>query len=511
MRETLSFTERQITKKMTLLTLARLVKSLSGAEKRYFKLLTRKQAGSKDYLGLFDIIDKAPTADTVMIKEKFRKTNPKSSLNNTARYLVKVLTDSLIQSKVEKDSLFHLFQEIMRVKILQERSLHEEGYLLLKKIRSSASASQQHLVEYFTFREELDYLSDSSFQVITDKTLIGIQMKAKDTLKVLNHIQDHHSLFELLKYRLVHSGKISSDEDRKRLNDLMLSEMILVAGKSKNSFAAQKLHLLFQSFFFTDIGDYQSALKTFHALNKLFEENIKLLNKPPLDYLSTLNGILDSLHTLRKYGEISYYIEKLKQLDQSDYPEYFRYQVRKTVIVYQLAILTGEAKFAEALEFTRNIDNSVLKMYPMINEEKQWELYFFCSLVHFEKKDWKRAHGYINQVMQLHKAQPQLLVCKAIRLLNIIIYYETDDTDYLQYEIRSYKRFFSKQHPLLKSETLLLKFILLWPDPRKKKIPQAFYKTISKEVHSIIEDKYEMQLLKYFDYTKWVMGKLDKP
>lgn len=493
---------------MTLLTLTKLVHSLSGAEKRYFKLLTRKQAGSKDYLALFDIIDKAPTSDIAIIKDKFKKIHSKSSLNNTARYLVKLLTDSLIQSKVEKDNFFHLLQEIMRVKVLQERSLHEEGYLLLKKVRKSANASQQHLAEYLTLREELDYLSDSSFQGITDKTLIETQMKAKDILKMLNHIHDHHSLFELLKYRLIHSGKISSDEERKRLNDLMLSEMILVAGKSKNSFAAQKLHLLFQSFFFTDVGDYQSALKTFHPLNRLFEQNLKLLNKPPLDYLSTLNGILDSLHTLKKYNEIGYYIERLKQLDQPAYPEYFRYQVRKTAIVYQLAILIGEGRLTEALELIKNTEASILKMYPMINEEKQWELHFFYSLSYFSRKDWKKADNYISQVIQLHKVQPQLLICKAIRLLNIIIYYEKGDTDYLEYEIRSYKRFFRKNHPLLKSETLLFKFILLWPDPRKKKIPQAFYNSISKEIQSLKTDKYEKQLLKYFDYTKWIMEKL---
>jgi hypothetical protein len=494
---------------MTLPTLIKLVHSLSAAEKRRFRLLTRKQTGSKDYLSLFDIINSNPGSDIAFLKEKYKKTNSTSSLNNTAGYLVKILTNSLIQSKVEKDNLFHLFQEMMRVKILQERSLHEEAYLLLKNIRKSANTSQHHIIEYITCREELDHLSNTGFGGITDKTLIEKQMNAKNLLKTVNHIEDHHALFELLKYRLVHSGRISSDEDRKKLNDLMLSEMTLVAAKSKNSFAAEKLHLLFQSFFFIDIGDYQSALKTFYSLNRLFELHVKLLNQPPLDYLSTLTGILDSLHTLKQYGEINYYISKLKQLDQPSYPEYFRYQVRKTLIVYQLAVLTGEQKNLEALDFVRGIDVSVLKMYPMISEERQWELYFFCSLAFFRNKQWKKADSYINQVLLLHKVQPQLLICKAVRLLNIVLYYEKGDTGYLDYEIRSYKLFFRKKHRLLKSETLLFKFILLWPDPRKKKIPQAFYNSISNEIRSLTTDKYENQLLKYFDYTKWIMEKLD--
>lgn len=490
---------------MTLDTLVRLVKSLSGSEKRYFKLYTRKQSGNKDYLGLFEIIDNATASDTVAIKDRFRKLHRSSSLNNTARYLLKLLTDSLIQSKTEKDNFFQLLQEIMRVKILQERSLGEEGYALLKKIRRSASISQRYLIEYFTCREELNYLSDSNFTGLNDKSLVETQMRAKDILKMLNHIHDHHSLFELLKYRLIYSGKISSDEEKKRLNDLMLSEMILVTGKSKNSFAAQKLHLLFQSFFFTDIGDYQSALRTFHSLNKLFEDNLKLLDNPPLDYLSTLNGILDILNTFQKFEDIDFYIQKVRLLDQNAYPEYFRFQVRKTVAVYELAMLTGSKRYDEAISYAKNIDHAVLKTYPMINVEKQWELYFYCSLACFSKKEWKKAHYYISEVMRDHKMQPQLFICKIIRLLNIIIHYEMGDTDYLEYEIRSYKRLFGKKHPLLRSEKLLLKIILSRPHVKRNSIPQLELKKIIRETKEIAEDKYERQLLKYFDFCDWLI------
>ncbi len=492
---------------MTLVTLAKLVKSLSGPEKRYFKLHTHKQSGSKEYLALFDIIDKAPSADAAIIKDLFKKVRTKSSLNNTARYLSKILTDTLIESKTEKDNFFQLLHEIMRVKILQERSLPEDGYILLKKLRKSASVSQQHVIEYFTYREELNYLAESNFRAINDRLLIETQMKAKDILKSINHIHDHHSLFEILKYRLIHSGKISSDNEKKRLNDLMLSEMTLVAGKSKNSFAAQKLHLLFQSFFFTDIGDYQSALNTFRALNTLFENNIRLLDKPPLDYLSTLNGILDSLHTLKKFEEISYFINKLKQLDHSEYPEYFRYQVRKTITVYQFAILTGEKKFPEAILYIKNTDPAVLKMYNTVNEEKQWELYFYYSLAYFGNGEWKKAHALVGEIMRDHKIQPQLFICKAIWLLNIILHYQRGDTDYIEYEIRSYKRFFRKQHAL-RSEKLLLKFLSTWPQEKRKRIPDNQYKKLKTEIAAITPDRYERQLLKYFDFCEWLLEKI---
>ncbi len=491
---------------MTLLSLTKLIKSLSGSEKRNFKIHTKMQSGGKDYIELFDLIDKSPTTNTVLIKEKFKQLNPHSSINNTVRYLVKILTDSLIQPKTEKDNFFRLLQEIMRVKVLQERSLHEEGYQLLKKIRRSANLSQHYLIEYLTYREELNHLAESNFQVLNDQSLVDTQMLAKQVLKKINNIQDHHSLFEVLKFRMVHSGKISSNQDKKKLNDLMLSEMVLLAGNSKNSFAAQKLHLLFQSYFFTHSGDYQSALKIFHSLNKLFEQNPDLLEKPPLEYYSALNGLLESLHSLKYFEEISYYVKKLSQLDKPEYPEYFRYLVRKTCAIYEFAILAGENKFLAALEYLRNLDPSILKMYTTVDEEKQLELYFFHCLIYFKNNDLKKAHSYIREINLHHKLQAQFLICKAIRLLNIIIHYQKGDTNYLGYEIRGYKRFFKEQN-LLSSEKLLLKFIKSWPNEKRKRIPESDSLKLIKEIDSLTQDKFERQLLKYFDFLAWVSEK----
>jgi len=485
----------------------RLVKSLSGPEKRSFKLYARRVSGSRDYLDLFNIIDACDDPRTTIISEAFAKKHAPSSLNSAARYLVKVLTDCLIQQKTEKDPVFQLLQGVMRVRVLQERSLAEEGYRELKKVRSKAHGLQQHFIEYITYRSELNLLSDANFPGIDDRQLVEAQMKAKSLLRNMNHIQDHHSLFELLKYRLVHAGRISSEEDKKKLNDLMLSEMGLVSGKSDNSFAAQKLHLLFQSFFFTDIGDYRSAHKTFASLSRLFEQHMELLDNPPLDYLSTLNGILDSLHMLEHYEQLDLYIDKLMQIDKPDYPEYFRYQVRKTAVVYRLVLLLSRKACKEALAYIKTLEDDLLPAYHMVNEEKQWELYFYSSLSYFGLKDWKKAHQLTGEVMRKHHSHAQWLVCKATRLLNIIIYYEKGDTDYLEYEIRSYKRSFGRQQ-LLKSELLLFRFIKICPDVRRKKIPELQYKKMMQEFGTLQNDRYEKQLLKYFDLIGWIRAKL---
>lgn len=490
-------------------TVIRLINSLSASEKRQFRLITKKQSGQKDYLTLYEIIEKSHTGETEVKKvtAAFEKKAPESSIEATSKYLIKIITDQLIQTKTEKDSEFNLYHSILRVKILQERSLHPAAYKELKRIREYATISQHHLIQYTSFRMELNYLSDQRFSGITDDYLVEMQMKAKEILRIIHNIEGHYSLYELLKYRLIHLGKVVSDEDKKKLNDLLLSEISLVTGKVKNSFESRKLHLLFQSFYFIDIADHRSALQTFNELNRLFEQHPDLHDHPPTDYFSALEGILDSLRTMQQYDQIPVYIGNLRQINTKTSPEYFRFLVQKTIAIYELSVLTGMGDFSGATSYIKKLDPLVLSAYHLVNSEKQAELYFYCSLAYFGNKEYKKAHKFIHAGIDDSRPHAQQAIYKAVRLLNIIIYYELRDTDYMQYEIRSYIRYFKQLGSLTKCEKLVFKTIQLEPYSNSKAKNILLGKKITTMMQSISNDKYEGQLIKYMNFAEWALQK----
>ncbi len=485
------------------ITALRLVHSLSGTEKRLFRQLSQRNGGEKNYMALFDLLDNGETTDESELVEIFKQENPSASPDNTARYLVKQITDSLISTKVEKDNYFLLFQGLMRVKVLQERSLGEEAVRELKKIRQKAETTQNHMVHYLASRQELNHLSVSNFPEITDKELTDMQMKTKASLRTLHHIEDHYSLYEQLRYRLIHSGRIASEEDKKKLNDLLLSEVSIVAGKERNSLESKKLHLLFQSFYLTDVGDYQSALKTFNELNKLFDNNPGFREYPPMDYYASLEGILDSLRTAGQFVAMEQYIQKLYAIDLTGCPDYFCKLVAKTAAVYQLAWLTGEGKMKEAVSFIQSADKNIFQPLHLLHDEKQWELFFYASLVYFQQKEFKKAHQWIQQASVEQSRFAFLAVYKCIRLLNIIIHYELKDLSYLNYEIRSYKRFFSSKSRVSKTEKMVFKTIQLNPNAHSSLKNKLLAPQVTRYLKAISADKYEKQLLKYFRFDQW--------
>ncbi|HVW60942.1 MAG TPA: hypothetical protein VHC48_12925 [Puia sp.] len=482
--------------------LVKLVGSLSSSEKRYFKLQAKRQGGSKEYLLLFQLIDSMKNPDIRQLKQEFKKRSPKGSWENTCIYLGSSIVDCLVRAKKEKDIFFTLLYQLQEIRILRERSLEEEAFRQARKVGRLAAKYQLHWIEYYCYRDELQHYSENNFTGITDQGLVTLQMKGKNILKSLSHIHDHYSLYELLHYRLIHTGKVASEEGRKKLNDLMLSEMVLVASKSK-SFISQKLHLLFQSFFFTVVGDYHSALKSFHQLNALLEKNQGFLDNPPLDYLSALTGIIESLYMLGNNTEAAYYLDKIRNLDQPAYPEYFRYLVRKTAFAQEILILLRAGGPEGARKVVDSIPSPVFNNFPLADEEKQCELYFYCSLTFFQLRDWRKAHLYLREIMNGLRLPEQLLVSRAIRLLNIVIYYEKGDLDHLEYEIRSYKRYFS-QSKLMKIEKLVFRIVEAGPSHRRLLSLPAGQRKVLAELDEAAKDKYQQQLLRYIDLAGWV-------
>ncbi|PSR57033.1 hypothetical protein AHMF7605_27885 [Adhaeribacter arboris] len=488
-------------------SVVRLVKTLSPSEKRYLKLYCKKQSGHRAYLFLFDLIEETPLKNMDQLEQKFNSAFSDTSFDTTAKYLLRIVTDSLIQVRLDKDPLFQQLQTFMRAKVLLDRSLMKEGLKELNKAQKLAANSQNYYLEYLAYRAELNVFADLNFREITEAAMIEMQMKARNLLKTQLQIHEHHSLYELLKFRLIHIGKSLSEPEKKQLNDLLLSELSLVTNKVAHNFESKKLHLLFQSFFFTSVGDYKSALKTFSELNELFETNMEKMLGLPYDYLSALEGIMDSLRTIQAFDRIQFYLDKVSGLIRSENTEQFNLQATKTVITFKLTLFTATKNYQEALTYTKELPADILKESVIVDYEKHCELLFYIALAHFGLNEWEKTVKLLNKTTLLEKSNPHLPIYKAARLLAVLAHYELGNMEYLQYEIRSYKRAPKFKTEALKIEKLVLKTVILNPHHNNPVKNKVLLKKLTPFIKAIVNDKFEIQVLKFFNFSEWIETK----
>lgn len=515
--------------------LEKLVSTLSSSEKTLFRKLSISDRTEKDYLLLFELLCEKENESG--IEEVYKEKYPKKSFDNTAAYLFKTLTNMLVQLRVDQDKWFHIHHCLMKAQLCFERSIPEMGLKELKKAQKLSDESQDHLMHYSATRMELTQISETGFRGMTEQELVNIQMKAKHNLQTLRQVQEHYSLYELLNYRFALQGTITEDRNSKKLNDLILSELSLTTRGSQHQFESKKLHLLFQSFFFIRIGEYTPALNIFKELNKLIEMHPHLWTSPPYDYLSALEGILDSLRTIGYYHEMDYFLEKIKVLALNDYTEHFSSIAKQSLFLYTLNMLLGKKQYKDAAVYLKSIkpilpsadqkinnetimskrskiamniphDGFISSKKQIYTNEKHLELLFFSALTFYLNKDLQKANQYIGIGIAANKNNAKSMIYRVSRLLRIIIHLELDNMDYLQYEIRAHKRLFAKQGKAFGTEQMLFNMIAADPKRSSPAKMRQFEKKYKLRLENLKLDKHEQQILKHFNFCEWIQEKI---
>src|SRR5690606_3795791 len=102
--------------------LEKLILSLSAAEKKHFQLHCAKLKSPKDYLRLFELAVDHRNGNGKSWELRFRESYPSKSFENTASYLYKVITDVLVQIRIEQDTWYAQHHQLMKARLCFERS-----------------------------------------------------------------------------------------------------------------------------------------------------------------------------------------------------------------------------------------------------------------------------------------------------------------------------------------------------------------------------------------------------
>ena len=411
----------------------------------------------------------------------------------------------LIDDK-EQDSYYLLFNELLHARVLYEKSMYQECFQVLKKVKEKAVYYENHFALLVAQRLELNYLLTLDFEDMDEQKLLNKQYKMNNTLKSIRQLNEQSSLYELLKYRMINRGASRSLEETQKLDDLVTSEISIVASAGVENFEIKKNHQLFQANYFITVGDYKAAFNSFVELNKLFEENSHLWNNPPVYYLMTVEGMLESLRIMHNYEGMNYFIEKLGKLSSPS--SSFQLNVMYVIFIYRLFSFIDAGDFDKAGIWIAEHQTSLIDKMLLLKEQQQAEMSLYIALIHLGNGEYRKARKRLSATIGRGHLY-SLPLFRTIRIVNVMIHYELGDVDYIQSEIRSIKREMSKNKGYnLKVESFLLKFLnYSFADTNRKKRAEI-WESMAEEVHALYADKYETQILRKFDFVAWVEAKI---
>ncbi|MBC8045570.1 MAG: hypothetical protein H7Y00_02110 [Fimbriimonadaceae bacterium] len=449
--------------------LHRLIESLSPSEKRYFKLFTVRQGlkDEKNYILLFDLIDKEDEYDEEKIKKKLKKTTPVKVLPQLKNYLLNLIMRSMRIYRSETNVSNTIFELLQDEQFYKDRGLYDLHIKALKKAKDIAIAYDlTYLLFPILLRlkgAEINYSGKNHFEIIEP------MHKEEDIL--LENLITETKIGQLqtnLFCQYVEDPLLNDAEKINVYNNLKDSTLLqnfenLKTFKSKWHFL--RAHCMICRF----NNDNTTALPYYRKIIELFDTNPHQRNADMNEYKVALNNYLAACHRAGYYDDFLQTLNKVQDIPTETYNEEIGtfHLVSNNKILY--ALNTSDLTIKNQL--LKDIEAGLLIYKKSIKGKSLVAIYYNICIMCFVSGDFYKALDYSNTVLNL-QAEARKDLQSGAKLLQLILHYELDNLQLLDSLIRNTTRNLQKENKYYAFEKLLTsnlkKLLKSLPDDRKK-------------------------------------------
>ena len=495
-------------------TLHRLIKSLSKAEKRYFKIYSSRHViGEKNnYQSLFDAIDKQEVYDEEKLFKKFKNqafikrfSIAKNRLYNS---ILKSLDNFYANSSIDAQ----LKRQIHCAEILFNKSLYNQSSKLLKSAKKLALKHEKatSLLEISHWEKRL--LEKSNYEGITNQQLDELLAEDKKLLNKIDAFGELWNIKSTLFNSLYKSGKARNKEELSKFKELIENNVL---ERDENQMFTENIYLKnhIYSVYYYGLNNYEKSYFYLKENLALIENRTAFFKEEPNIYISVLTNVMYLALKINKMDESRELLEKLKSLvDQDDdkVNENDSFKVFELITSAELTLLKESGENEKGLALIPTIEIGLNKYDQKLSSMRKAFFYFSISTLYFSNNQFRPALKWINKLLNnIDIDRTQDIHCMA-QLYNLIIHLELENHDLLAYTLRSTQRYLETRNKVYKFETLFLNFVNNTLKKRKEFSDYELHLQLAEELQALKNDPFEKPAFEYFDFANWAINKVRK-
>ncbi|MCC6690102.1 MAG: hypothetical protein IT235_01090 [Bacteroidia bacterium] len=268
-------------------------------------------------------------------------------------------------------------------------------------------------------------------------------------------------------------------------------------------------HEIYMAYYISKNNPEKSFFHT-SALLKNFESHPELSNQNRHHYLGILVNLLIEQCKRKKLADAKSTMMKLLQTQELDLPVSDRkILMRFIVLSYSnlLSGLTSSGLFDEGLQIAKHSIGFITEKKP--DTRFLPFLQFNLSIIYLYVGNYKEALKWNVSVLERPTHELRSDIAAMVRIINLILHYELDNSELLPYLIRSAYRYLLKKGKLFRIEKCILLFLRreLHKTNNKTDVYFAFRK-LKVQMIGILKNKHEKNVLNYFDFVSWLDSKI---
>ncbi len=487
-----------------------LIKSLTKSEKRFFKLSSSLQSGKKNYLKIFDAIDKQDTYDEESIKKSFKNKRFVKHFPSEKNHLYKLILKSLRAYKSDTTINSILQQEIKNIEILYHKALYKEANKFLNKAKKKAAEHEKFYYLYELLLWEKILLEEEYEKGEFTKDIDSLIVDERNVINKLRNLAAYHILYSKINYIFRSGGYVRNTIDKSIVGEISNHPLITKKNTALSSRATTICYYI-KGYCSLANHDTKLSLKNFEVVKKIFDENPMIKNDLSKRYINTLSNIISCHIDLKNYTLAEKMIYEMRDL--LDIKQFSNYDSKVRIFtasyLNELILHERTGEFNKSMIIAPSIIDQLDVFKNKINKEQEVLFYYKIAYAYFCSGDANVALFWINKVLNDREPSLRQDVYGYSRVFNLLIHFELGNFGLLEYIIKSTHRYLSKRQLAYQIEELIIKSLKQLSKNKSKSEYDKIFQDLAKEIEKIKNDEYEMTALKFFNFNAWIDAKLN--
>lgn len=476
-----------------------LIKSLTRNEKRYFKINTSKQKGTKNYIKLFDAIESLDIYDEALIRKKYRNENFVRNLTYNKNYLRKLIFKSLVSYAEEKTVDARLYNMLGRCKFLFAKSLFGQYFKTVQYGKEMSVKYERftYLLEFLELERQLSKKED-----LNKLNLQNVYDAEIEILDKLRNINEYKRAVSSL-FRIYWNNGVVRDKTLDEKIDEIISEEKFSLKKAPMPLIAKERYYFALYLAYEIKYDMDKSFMYNSKRLELIQSNEKIFQKFIFDNPEeTFVTLIISAVNAGEFQTAKNLFEKYKR----------KFRVKGNSIDTLTVSFMIQLKEAIATDgrvdqkLVSGIEDMLIAYKGKLNIDSYNQFYFDLSVLFLFKGEHEQALSYINALFQSKYLKHTPSLEPYARMLNIIIHFEIGNYKLLNHLIAAAIKYMKSKNGYYKTEEAILKY--LNDQTKRKDSDIEMVKMLKKKIEQIQTNKYEKNSIRYFDYMKWIDNKI---
>ena len=492
--------------------LFKLIKSLTSAEKRNFRLYAKRNqgGGGMKFLQLFEVLEKQKELDEQAAIKKLKGVQ-KSQLPNLKRHLYTQILTSLKLLHNKRKLSIESRDYISYAEILYERGLYLQSLKILEKAMKIAEKEGFEMMKLHIIEKQklIESRHITRTGPIKNENLITGSKKALREIE--NKVLLSSLKMKMHSYYLI-NGHIRNEEEQEKL--------VSYFEENLPPFELEELDFKAKIYFYQACVWYYYALLDFgkcfeSALQwiNLFWKDKTLVKWDPDLLMRGYHYLLISAYYNQDKVNFVKHLEDLEHFRKKNYPQF----KKNSQIISFLTVHTGRLNRDIILgDFENAVKDSIprclrrIKRYgKQVDAHRILVFYYKISWIYLCNNQPKKAIDYLQKILDLETGYLREDLQGYSRIMHLMAHYDLDNYDLLPYLIKTEERFFKRikeNYPLQELSFQFFKKLAKSPLSHQMEAMKDFLS----ELEKMADDRFHQRALLYLDIPTWILSKITK-